>query len=139
MILQKIALKAQSYGETEDGWRRVGHSLCFLRGFGFFDERFLTNNDDNSRVGHMEPPPVGLGVKADLRAFRQVDVTVNNRASYSRVPADIHVIVDDGIGHFRVAIHPDVVPNYTALHPSTGNHRAARYDGIERHAHAFRI
>src|SRR5208282_3607919 len=110
-----------------------------LSRLGLFDQGLLAHHDHNSRFSHMEPPPVGLSVKTNLRPLREADVTVNDCAANPRMPTNIHVIVHNRIGHLAVAVHSDVIPNDAPLHASAGNHRASRNDGIERHAHALRI
>jgi hypothetical protein len=51
-----------------------------LGGLGLLDERFLADDNDDSRIRHMEPPPVGFGVKSNLRTFGKADVPVDDRA-----------------------------------------------------------
>ncbi len=55
------------------------------------------------------------------------------------MPADIHVIVDDGIADFAITVHTDIVPDHTLLYPAAGDHRATGDDGIKCHAHALGI
>src|ERR1700675_4133927 len=81
-------------------------------GFGFFDEGFLADDDDDAGIGDMEAAAVGFQVVADPGALGKTDVAVDDGAADARVAADIHVVVDDGIGDFAVAVDAHVVANY---------------------------
>jgi hypothetical protein len=47
-------------------------------GFGFFDEGFLADDDDDAGFRDMEAPAVGFQVITDLRVLRQADVPIND-------------------------------------------------------------
>src|SRR5271167_3657766 len=111
----------------------------FLGGLRLFDQGLLAHHDNNPRIGHMEPPPIGFSVIADLRSLGKANVTVNDRPSNARVSPDIHVVIDDRVTHLGVAVHTNVVPDHAPLYSSAGNHRTSGHDGIERHAHSFGI
>src|SRR5438445_12501890 len=68
-----------------------------LRRLRFFDEGFLTDNNDDAGIADVEAAAVGFEVVADLSALGEAHVAVNDGAADARVAADIHVIVDDGI------------------------------------------
>src|SRR6266851_965502 len=93
-----------------------------LSGFGLFDEGFLADDDDDAGIADVEAAAVGFEVVADLSALGKADVAINDGAADTRVAADIHVIVDDGI-----------------LNAAAGDDGATGHNGIERDAHALRI
>jgi hypothetical protein len=68
-----------------------------LSGFGFFDEGFLADDNDDAGIANVEAAAVGFEVVADLGALGEADVAVDDGAADARVAADIHVIVDDGV------------------------------------------
>ena len=83
-----------------------------LSGFGFFDEGFLSDDDDDAGIGDMEAAAVGFEVVADLGALGKTNVAVDDGAADARVAADVYVIVENGIGDFAVAVDADVVANH---------------------------
>src|SRR5229473_4655100 len=110
-----------------------------LRRFGFLDEGFLADDDDDTGIADVEAAAVSFKVVADLGTFGQADVAVDDGAADARVAADIHVVVDDGIRDFAVTVDADVVANHRFLNASAGDDRAAGHYGIERDAHALGI
>src|ERR1700683_1808968 len=52
-----------------------------LRGLGFFDQRLLPHHNHDSRIGYVKSPLVGFHVVANLRAFGQRHVAVDNGAA----------------------------------------------------------
>src|SRR5260370_14372558 len=110
-----------------------------LRGFRFFDEGFLADDDNNAGIGDVEAAAIGFEVVANLGALGEADVAVNDGTANARVAADVHVIVDDGLGDFGIAGDADIVADHGCLHTAAGNYRAAGDDGIEGRAHALRV
>src|SRR5712664_463797 len=110
-----------------------------LSGFGFFDEGFLADDNDDAGIADVEAATVGFEVVADLGTLGEADVTVDDGAANARVAADIHVIVDDGIRDFAVTVDADVVAEDGFLNAAAGDDRASGDDGIEGDAHALRI
>src|SRR2546422_8670521 len=87
----------------------------------------------------MEAAAVGFEVVTNLGVLGQADVAVNNRAPKARVAAEVHMIVDDGIGDFAVAVDAHIVADTRFLYARAGDDGTAGNNGIERHAHAIRI
>src|SRR5229473_1873381 len=110
-----------------------------LSGFGFFDEGFLADDNDDAGIADVEAATVGFEVVADLGALGEADVTIDDGATDARVAADIHVIVNDGIRDFTVTVDADVVAEYGFLNAAAGDDGATGDDGIECDAHALRI
>src|SRR5712664_4354376 len=110
-----------------------------LSGFGFFDEGFLADDNDDAGIADVEAATVGFEVVADLGTLGEADVTVDDGAANARVAADIHVIVDDGIRDFAVTVDADVVAEDGFLNAAAGDDRASGDDGIEGDAHALRL
>src|SRR6266481_9490558 len=65
--------------------------------FGFFDQGFLADDDDDTGISDVEAALVGFEVIADLGALGKADVAVDDGAADARVAADVHVVVNDGI------------------------------------------
>ena len=65
-----------------------------------FDQRLLPHHNHNPRIRHMKPPLIRFHVVPNLRALRQRDVPVDDRAPNPRMPPDIHVVVDDRVRNF---------------------------------------
>src|SRR5260370_14957064 len=107
--------------------------------FGFFDEGFLADDDDDAGIGDVEAAAVGFEVVADFSALGEANVAVNDGATNARVASDVYVVVDDGFGDFGIAVDANVVADDGSLHPAAGDYRTAGHDGIEGHAHAFRV
>src|SRR5271154_420435 len=80
------------------GWVEVTARRLSLRRLGFLDQRFLAYDDHDSRIGDVKAALVGFHVIADLSAFRQRHVAVDDGAANARVAANVYVIVDDRIG-----------------------------------------
>src|SRR6266849_3359527 len=77
--------------------RRAFSIRSGLGRFGFFDEGFLADDDDDTGIADVEAAAVGFEVVADFGALGKADVAVDDGAANARVAADIHVIVDDGV------------------------------------------
>src|SRR5256714_120976 len=138
MILQKIARESQRHGEMNEDLKSMVEQFALSR-FGFLDEGYLANDDDDAGFGDVEAAFVGFEVIANLGALGKADVTVDDGATDARMAADVHVIIDDGRGNLRVAVDAHVVADHRWLYVAAGNNRATGNDGIERHAHALRI
>src|SRR6267378_2003847 len=132
MILQKNATESQRHREMNQDLRSMVGQYA-LRRFGFLDQGFLADDDDDAGIADMEAAAVGFEVVADLGALGEADVAIDDSAADARVAADIHVIVNDGIRDFTVTVDADVVADYGFLNAATGD------DGIEGDAHALRI
>src|SRR5271156_373946 len=76
--------------------------------FRFFDHGFGADHDYHAVLGHGVARAVGFGVIADYRAFGQAYVTVNDGAANAAAAANIHVIEDDALVQFAVAIDAHV-------------------------------
>src|SRR5882762_47773 len=130
--------ESQRHGEmNQDLGSVVGQST--LSRFGFFNQGFLADDDDDAGIADAEAAAVGLDVVADLGALGEADVTIDDSAADARVAADIHVIVNDGIRDFTVTVDADVVAEYGFLNAAAGDDGASGDDGIECDAHALRI
>src|SRR5271155_5472122 len=88
-------------------WERTRNKSVLL-GLGFLDQRFLADHDDDARIGNVEPPLVRFRVVANLGAFRQRDVAVDDGPADSAVAAHVHVVVEDRLGDLAVAVHPHI-------------------------------
>src|SRR6266436_3721632 len=94
-----------------------------LGGFGFFDEGFLADDDDDAGIGDVEAAAVGFEVVADLGALGKTDMAIDDGAADTRVAADVYVIVENGIGDFAVAVDAHVVANHLFLDAAAGDDR----------------
>src|SRR5467141_2384415 len=138
MILQKNATESQRQGEMNQLSRRMAEQPALSR-FGFFDQGFLADDDDDTGIGDVEAALVGFEVVADLGALGKADVAVNDGAADARVAADVHVVVDDGIQDIAVTVDADVVADDGFLNAAAGDDGASGDDGIESDAHALGI
>src|SRR6266550_3910676 len=111
----------------------------FLRGFRFFDQGFLADDDDDTGIGDVEAALVGFQVEADLGALGKADVAVDDGATDARVAADVHVVVDDGIQDIAVTVDTDVVADDGFLNAAAGDDGTSGDDGIESDPHALGI
>src|SRR5712691_1585824 len=118
--------------------RRMAGQPALSR-FGFFDQGFLADDDDDTGIGDMEAALVGFEVVADLGALGKADVAVDDGAADARVTADVHVVVDDGIQDIAVTVDADVVADDGFLNAAAGDDGASGDDGIESDAHALGI
>ena len=66
----------RSSPEIEDSQVEFG-----LRRFGFFDEGFLADDDDDAGIGDVEAAAVGFEVVADFGALGEADVAINDGAA----------------------------------------------------------
>src|ERR1700733_9811595 len=104
--------------------------------FGFFDHGFGTDYHYYAVFGYRVTGAVGFGVVADYCAFGQTDVAINYGAAYAAAAADDHVIEDDALIHFAVAIDAHVETEHGFGDASAGNDGAGADDGIQCDAHA---
>src|SRR6267143_321710 len=121
MILQKNATESQRHGETNQFSKKMAEQPALSR-FGFFDQGFLADDDDDTGIGDVEAALVGFEVVADLGALGNADV-----------------VVDDGIQDIAVTVDADVVADDGFLNASAGDDGASGDDGIESDAHALGI
>src|ERR1700730_1007635 len=87
----------------------------------------------------MEAPLVGLQVVTNFCALREADVAIDNRPADARVPADIHVVVDNRFRDLRITIYADIGAQHGFHHASARNDGASGYNRIQRHAHALGV
>src|SRR5215469_1619084 len=125
-------------GLNPDEWIHLGPSRR-SNGFGFFDQGFLANDDDDAGRGDVEAALVGLKVIADFGVLGKTDVAVDDGAADARVAADVDVIVDDRGGDFAVAVDADVVAEDRGLHAAAGEDGAVTDDGVKSDTHAVGI
>ncbi len=104
--------------------------------FGFFDHGFGADYYDYAVFGDGIARAVGFRVVADYGAFGQAYVAVNDGAADAATAADVHVIEDDALIQFAVAIDAHVEAENGFGDASAGNDGAGADDGIERDAHA---
>src|SRR6267143_1203395 len=121
MILQKNATESQRHGETNQFSKKMAEQPALSR-FGFFDQGFLADDDDDTGIGDVEAALVGFEVVADLGALGNADV-----------------VVDDGIQDIAVTVDADVVADDGFLNAAAGDDGASGDDGIESDAHALGI
>src|SRR6266849_4351853 len=101
--------------------RRMAGQPALSR-FGFLDQGFLADDDDDTGIGDVEAALVGFQVVADLGALGKV-----------------HVVVDDGIQDIAVTVDADVVADDGFLNAAAGDDGPSGDDGIESDAHALGI
>src|SRR5260370_39321423 len=92
-----------------------------LGGFGFFDEGFLADDDDNAGIGDVAAASIGFEVVAALGALGKADVAIDDGAATARVSADVHMIVDDGVGDCGIAVDADIAADDGFLDASAGD------------------
>src|SRR5580692_1603787 len=89
--------------------------------FGLFDHGFGAHDYDYAVLGDRVSRAVGFGVVADYGAFWQADVAVNDGAANAAAAADDHVVENDALIHFAVAIDTHVEAENGFGDASAGN------------------
>src|SRR6202167_2015611 len=106
---------------------------------GLFNHGFGADYYYNAVFGNGVTGAVGFGVVADYCACGQAYVTVNYGAANAAAAADDHMIEDDALVHFAVAIDAHVEAENGFRDASAGNNGARADNGIQSNAHARRI
>src|SRR5271163_4247034 len=104
--------------------------------FRFFDHGFGADYYYYAVFGDRVTRAVGFGIVADYCAFGQAYVAINYGAADAAAAAYVHVIEDDALIEFAVAIDAHIEPEDGFGDASAGNDGARADNGIERDAHA---
>ena len=88
-------------------------------------------DDDDARVGDGVPPPIFLEVVANEGPARDEDITVDDRASNSCVPADTYAGHQDAVLDLAEAVDANVRTQNAAGDRAAGNDAAWRDDRVE--------
>src|SRR5512133_1528593 len=94
-------------------------------------------NHDDTRVGHgVTVGPVVLEVVADHARFRDLHVRPDDSAPDPAIAADLGAVHNNRTLHFAVAVNEHPRRQHASYHAPARDDAAARYDRIDRHAHA---
>jgi hypothetical protein len=82
---------------------------------------------------------VGGAVPADVEAWGDLDVLVDDRAANPRVPADLDAVEEDRILDQREAVDPDARREDAPVDLASGDDRPLADDRVERRTPAVRV
>src|ERR1017187_10632953 len=89
--------------------RRLGCTAASAGLLRLLDHGFGADHDYDAAVGGGIARAIPRFVVADDRAFRELDVAVDNRAADAAVPADADVIKNNRLFDLAVAVHANIV------------------------------
>src|SRR5580693_2380146 len=102
----------------------------------FFDHGFWADYYHYAVFCNGVAGAVGFGVVADYCTFGQAYVAVDYGAANAATATYVHVIEDDALVEFAIAIDAYIEPEDGFGDAAAGNDGGGAYDGIERDAHA---
>src|ERR1700733_7455056 len=79
-----------------------------IHGNGIFEERIIASDHGDPAVGDEITGAIGFRVVANRRAFREMDVAVDDAAAYAAMASYGNMRKKDAVVDFRIRVHAHI-------------------------------